>query len=208
MRRKRDSDVVKDGERIHVGMMFRDEDGLPGRVFLDADGTKVEAMDWQASYVRDCKVAHALGLEDGEALHRPGFRFCDVAGNEAKAKALLQSIEDAENAWREPPAGSIAERAPGLPRHEPFSAVTGAGESGGRNAPSGYSLTGQREGDICTVRDGGVDEGAPGHLRMVGGELRCVAVREQEGEREDGRDERARAYDQMCRELSDAWRGK
>jgi hypothetical protein len=27
---------------------------------------------------------------------------------------------------------------------------------------------------VCTVREGGIDEGAPGHLRMVNGRLTCV----------------------------------
>jgi hypothetical protein len=33
---------------------------------------------------------------------------------------------------------------------------------------------GQQEGDVCTVRAGGRDEGAPGRLRMVNGALVCV----------------------------------
>lgn len=35
-------------------------------------------------------------------------------------------------------------------------------------------VIGQREGDICTVREGGRDEGAPGHLSMRDGKLVCV----------------------------------
>src|SRR6516165_4131277 len=116
MRRKRDSDVVKDGEKTRVGMMFRDEAGLPGRVFLDDDG-EIEVADWQADVIRDAKAAHRMGLDDGIDLHKPGFRFCDAAGNEAKAKAYLQAVQDAENAYKTPPA-------------EPLSAVTGYGSHG------------------------------------------------------------------------------
>jgi hypothetical protein len=189
MRRKRDSDVVKDGERIHVGMMFRDEDGLPGRVFLDEDGIKTEAADWQIGYVRDCKVAHGLGLEDGESLHKPGFRFCDAAGHEAKAKAYLQAVQDAESAWKTPPA-------------EPLSAVGGFGSHG---------FSGGQPGDPCTCRgpEYPLDFGSPGHLEERDGRLVCVPDRERG--REDGRskmDARDEAYVAMCRELENAWRGK
>ena len=34
-----------------------------------------------------------------------------------------------------------------------------------------------QEGDQCTVREGGREEGGPGHLRMVGGNLVCVPDR-------------------------------
>jgi len=187
MRRKRGSDVAKDGEAVRVPMFFKDEDGLPGRrVFLDDDG-EIEVADWQADVIRDAKVAHALGLEDGLDLHKPGFRLCDAAGHEAKAKAYLQAVQDAENAWRQP------------------------ARDAGRDDPiAGFSkLTefhGGRVGDPCTCRgpEYPLDFGSPGHLERRDGQLVCVP----DNPREDSRDERSRAYDEMCRLMQDAWRGR
>jgi hypothetical protein len=175
MRRRRDDDddVVRDGERVRVPMMFRDEDGLPGRVFLDEDGVRTAAADWQIDYVRDCAFAHSIGLEDAEALRRPGFRFCDAAGVEAKAKAYLQAVQDAEAAWRHP-----------------------------RDAYGAYPAgAGAEEGGACTV------DGAPGKFRRQSdGTFVCVPDESEDGRsRMDARDE---AYVAMCRELSDAWKGK
>jgi hypothetical protein len=43
-----------------------------------------------------------------------------------------------------------------------------------RGDATGAQARGAQEGDSCVVRSGGVDEGNPGHLRMVNGELQCV----------------------------------
>jgi hypothetical protein len=195
MRRKQqagDDDVIADGTVLRVGMMFRDEDGLPGRVFRDDDGIKTEAADWQISYVRDCRVAHGLGLEDGEALHRPGARFCtDAAANEAVAKAYLQAKQALQDAWRHPTRDAE--------RDDP---VTGYGSHG---------FKGAKVGDPCTCRgpEFPLDVGSPGHLEERDGRLVCVPDRERG--REDSRskmDARDEAYVAMCRELENAWRGK
>jgi hypothetical protein len=95
-----DEDTVADGGRVRVPMMMRD--ALPERTFRDADGIETTAADWQIRYVTDCSVAHKLGLDDGFDLHKPGFRFTDSAGNEAKFKAYLQAVQDAQDAWRHP----------------------------------------------------------------------------------------------------------
>jgi hypothetical protein len=86
-RRSDDDEVVADGDRVRVPLLM-------------VDGEAVEA--WQASYLADCAAAHKLGLDDGFDLHRPGYRFADAAGNEAKAKAYLQAVQDAADAWKHP----------------------------------------------------------------------------------------------------------
>jgi hypothetical protein len=92
-------------------------------------------------------AARRFGLADGAALHRPGWRRCvDQVGLDAKAKAYSDAVADMTTAWQRTPV-----------------ADAGSGE-----------LRGAKEGDVCTVREGGVGEGGPGHLRMVNGKLTCV----------------------------------
>jgi hypothetical protein len=185
-----DDDVVRDGERVRVPLMMRD--GLPGRVFRDEDGVKTEAADWQIDYVRDCKVAHSVGLEDGEALHRPGARHCtDAAANDARVKAYFDAVEEMQNAWR----------APGLPRHEPRGNVTGYGAGAGENAPpaGSYPLS-AGEGSRCTIN------GQDGVLRRTGDGpwLECVPVDEDRDHSET--DARDAAWNQMVADMESAWK--
>ena len=72
---------------------------------------------------------------------------------------------------------------------------------------------GQQEGDVCTVREGGVAEGSPGHLRMVNGKLTCVPDRRQDSaprgptyDAAEGERIKAAAYAEMVDELTNAWR--
>jgi hypothetical protein len=73
------------------------------------------------------------------------------------------------------------------------------------------------EGDQCTVRSGGSDEGAPGRLCRIGSALVCVPYDADNGngngngngwnnDRRSMRDATERAYAQYERELCDAWR--
>ena len=88
---------------------------------------------------------------------RPGFRTLDSDTYRERKAWARDAREIAEyemvNAWRNPPKG-LGRLADG---------------NGGKFGSQGV------EGDVCTVRDGGVNEGAPGHLRRVGGVLRCIA---------------------------------
>jgi hypothetical protein len=61
------------------------------------------------------------------------------------------------------------------------------------------------EGDQCTVRDGGVEEGGPGHLRRINGRLVCVPDRRGSDTR-DHATTMAELYDAYDRTLSLAWR--
>lgn len=61
-------------------------------------------------------------------------------------------------------------------------------------------------GDECTVREGGHDEGSPGHLRRVGNRLVCVPDKPSKDELPT-MDERAAAYQAYDEEVSNRWRG-
>ena len=65
---------------------------------------------------------------------------------------------------------------------------------------------GAREGDLCTVREGGSHEGSPGRLRCIDGRLVCVP----DNSRQDSQsvtDERESAYALRAWEDENAWRG-
>lgn len=186
-----DDEVVRDGEVVRTSVFMRDSAPrtrvFRARVFRDDDG-EFEVTDAQADLIRDTRAALAFGLDDADQLHRPGFRFCDDAANEAKAKAYLQAVQDAENAYRTPPA-------------EPPSAVGGFSKL--------TESRGGRVGDPCTCRgpEYPLDFGSPGHLEERDGNLVCVP----DNPREDSQskmDARDAAYLEYCRELSEAWRGK
>jgi hypothetical protein len=82
----------------------------------------------------------------------------------------------------------------------------------------GADASGQPEGAICTVREGGGrygPEGAPGHMRRVDGDLRCVADDRRDDSRSDARrdgghrDHRQtmdQIYNQIDAERSQEWR--
>src|SRR5262249_49640555 len=115
------------------------------------DGTVADVEPWKASVIEATRCGLA---DDGSmTMFRPGYRFAAdaAAGFEAKREAYEAGVKDLTDAWRTP-----ADAAPPV----------GSGES-----------RGQREGDVCTVRSGGVGEGSPGHLRMVNGKLECVPDR-------------------------------
>jgi hypothetical protein len=75
-------------------------------------------------------------------------------------------------------------------------------------------VRGAQEGDQCTVREGGHDEGAPGHLRRINGELVCVPDRRHQDaaprgptyDAAEGERIKAAAYAAMVDELTNAWR--
>jgi hypothetical protein len=121
-------------------------------------------------------TAHRFGVSDALALHKPGQRFCtDQQARDATEQARNEMITDLVDAWRTPP--------------------TGAGER---------EFVGAREGDTCTVREGGGRfgaEGSSGRLKQVGGRLVCVA--NQQG---DAADTREAALADYINDLTNAWR--
>jgi hypothetical protein len=123
-------------------------DGRRARVPLmmrDSDGLS----DLQRSVMADSMqrdAAKRFGLNDSLALHKPGQRFCtDEAARDAVEQARREWIDEMTTAWQRKPTEDLS------------------GE-----------FRGAQEGDVCTVREGGIDEGSPGHLRMVNGKLTCV----------------------------------
>jgi hypothetical protein len=71
------------------------------------------------------------------------------------------------------------------------------------------SVTGQRAGDLCTVRHGGGRygaEGSPGHLKMIGNELVCVVDDRRSEDALPVRDERELAYRDYQSRIENAWR--
>jgi hypothetical protein len=86
--------------------------------------------------------------------------------------------------------------------------LTNAWRDGPVNGFGSSGLRGQVEGDLCTI------DGAPGHLRRVGGRLVCVADDEDEDAAFDDSafndaqltDARELAYRDYARELTRAWR--
>jgi len=111
--------------------------------------------------------------DDGLSLHRPGFRI-------SKTITRDRSIYDAYDS-----AAEVAYKNVGGVESE---------------------VHGQREGDTCTVKSGqGLygSEGSPGHLRMVEGELVCVA----DSKLSDAlRDEREAAHQEYQDRIQNAWR--
>ena len=59
------------------------------------------------------------------------------------------------------------------------------------------------EGDQCTVREGGADEGAPGHLHSINGRLVCVPDPGYRTSRTTGRTDRASVMDKLYQEYDD-----
>jgi hypothetical protein len=160
-------DTVEDREVVRVPLLLM-------------DGSTVDMEPWQ----RDVILAARLGLEDGESLHPPGFRFCDAAGAEAKAKALLQAQQEICDAWRNPTRDA-----------DPIGGF-GSREMSGK------------VGDVCTVSgpEYPLDHGSPGHFERRGGQLVCVPdVPRKDSQSMDVRDI---AYAESVRSLCDAWRGK
>lgn len=70
--------------------------------------------------------------------------------------------------------------------------------------PVKSEVRGQREGDACTVKQGLYGpEGSPGHLRMLEGELVCVA----DNKLNDAmRDEREAAHQEFQDRIQNAWK--
>jgi hypothetical protein len=122
------------------------------------DGRSVRvSMQMRDAAMADSQRDAARRFDDRLALHRPGPRYStDQAGIDAKAKAYADSVVELTTAWQRKP---VADADTGF----------GSGE-----------FQGAMEGDVCTVREGGVDEGSPGHLRMVSGKLTCVPDRSQD----------------------------
>jgi hypothetical protein len=130
-------------------------------------------------------AAKRFGLDDG-LLHRPGQRFAvDAAARERVEQAYQDSKRELQDAWRTPAA----------------------------DASSG-EFRGAREGDVCTVREGGVGEGGPGHLRMVNNKLTCVPDKRSQDSASVPRTMTAdaaqairdRAWCESVEELESAWR--
>jgi hypothetical protein len=72
---------------------------------------------------------------------------------------------------------------------------------------------GQQEGAVCTVRAGGIDEGAPGHMRTVNGALVCVPDKRRQDaaprpvyDAAAGQAAKDAAYREMVADLESAWR--
>ena len=143
-----------------------------------------EVMADKAARLSLDEAAKRFGLDDGLALHKPGQRFStDQAANDAREEARRESIDEMCNAWRKPAA----------------------------DASSG-EFRGAQEGDVCTVREGGVGEGSPGHLRMLNGKLTCVPDKHRADaaprsmSMEDAQKIRDRAWLESVQELESAWR--
>jgi hypothetical protein len=155
---------------------------------------------------RDAQTVGGMGrqpLSDADRLAlrgcQPGFRYAaDTETMRERRQWARDAREIAEyemvNAWRNPPKG-LGRLADG---------------NGGKFGSQGV------EGDVCTVRDGGVNEGAPGHLRRVGGALRCIADDEDDDSafddsafndaQMDAEQQRELVYQEYARSISRAWR--
>jgi hypothetical protein len=88
------TEVLKSGRSIRVPLFQMDAavDDLQRSVMLDT----IER-----------ERARRFGLNDGAALHRPGYRFnVSDEARDARAEAHAQYIDTLENAWRAPPTGA------------------------------------------------------------------------------------------------------
>jgi hypothetical protein len=149
----------------------------------DAAGRDTGEVVQVESWQRDTIWANRLGLGDGLDLHKPGQRFStDRAANDAREEVYQDEKRKLQDAWRKPVA-DIANEARGA-----------------------------QEGDECTVREGGINEGAPGHLRMVKGALKCVPDKRRQDAvppsmtADAAQKIRDEAWLEMCRDLESAWR--
>jgi hypothetical protein len=159
-------DVLAPGETLRVPLFQMDAavDDLQRSVMLDT----IER-----------KRARRFGLNDGAALHRPGYRFnVSDEARDARAEAHAQYIDTLENAWRAPP--------------------TGAGERG---------FQGQKEGDSWTIngRRGVLIDVGGGKLCCIADEDGGREYLRESADAAPTRDEAYyAAYDAA---LQDAWRG-
>ena len=133
--------------------------------------------------VMEDKAARRFGLDDATALHRPGYKYCVDA--DARAR-----VEEARAQW-------IQEMTDGWKT----------------TAPGAVEFRGAQEGDVCTVREGGVGEGGPGHLKRIGGKLVCVPGQRHDSlprtmTAADAQPIRDAAYRQYCDELVNAWKAR
>jgi hypothetical protein len=104
--------------------------------------------------LRDGHVARVrMNIRDGRPVrtfdsasqHRPGYRTTDAYTAAERQRLYDEYDKNVTEAWRT------------VVQHD------------------ARTFDEPRVGDVCTVRSGGIDGGAPGHLRMVNGQLTCVA---------------------------------
>jgi hypothetical protein len=58
-------------------------------------------------------AARRLGLNDSLDLHRPGPRYCDQVGLDAKAQAYADDLRQTCDAWKTPPTEDLSGEARG-----------------------------------------------------------------------------------------------
>lgn len=160
-----------------------------GRILRDGEVMRVPMT------MRDSKHAWRDGSEndsrrssihDGQGnptLHRPGFVYPTESSfvEDARERAYREHDEAEQNRWRSP-------------------ASVGAGSN---------EFVLATEGDLCTVREGGRDEGAPGRLRRIDGRgLVCVPDTPRQDDSASMFDERDAAYQMTDWEAENAWRGR
>jgi hypothetical protein len=115
-------------------------------------------------------AAKRFGLSDGLAFNKPGFRH-------VVDDAALDAVEAAY--------AEIAARDENAWRNPDPQGVTGSGSHGFRGAQTG---------DECTI------DGQAGHMKMIGGELKCVP------DSTDALDARELAYRDCDEAAANAWR--
>jgi hypothetical protein len=173
-------------------MMIRhDDDDGPFDAFgilRDGRSVRVSLMMRDAAMADSMQrdAARRFGLGDALALHKPGQRLqVDEAARAHVEEVYQDEKRKLQDAWRKPVADAAGE------------------------------FRGAQENDVCTVREGGVGEGGPGHLRMVNGRLVCVPDQRRQDSASVPRTMTADAAQKIrdeawlasVQELENAWRG-
>jgi len=131
-------------------------------------------------------------LKDGRSMRVP-MRLMDAAD--------LPRIRDADGSPLGQPGFMVADKFRDA-RQVLYDEYDAAISEQWRSPPTGvgsHGFVGARSGDVCTI------DGQAGHLRVVNGELKCVADKPSR-DATPLRDEREAAYRRYDAELANAWR--
>jgi len=157
-----DEQILGPGDRLVVPMALMDSMDQRTASIEEAKRSTYRAGERLGLHNRPDVRITDVAGDSGLALHRPGYRVADGIQRDMSVYAAYDA--EAEAAYKN----------------------VGAGKR---------EAQGQRVGDVCTVSTGGGrfgPEGARGHLKMINGELTCVA--DQQEDAASFKDEREAAY--------------
>jgi hypothetical protein len=149
---------------VPASMSGRNSTTNPTTPFVRVPMTMMDGMDPVQRAVAAARIVDGAGGTAG--LHRPGFRLPASDGRKVTERdpkgRLKATYEEEPDEEEECETSDAAMRA----RDAAYVAYDQDLTNSWRNDAE---ETWGEEGDICTLREGGRDEGSPGHLRRIGG---------------------------------------